>query len=121
MAALLYVRPDKLLAVLLEHRVDFVENVVHVFGQLLVSFLDVGDLGLLDLLRLLGAARCALLTAVVASHQGTSGARSQSESLSRQYLSAPTKETMNAWIWTVWPKTSTATAPYRRAQQETKT
>ena len=47
-------------------------DVVHVFGQLLVSFLDVGGFGLLDLLRLLGAARCALLTAVVASHQGTS-------------------------------------------------
>jgi hypothetical protein len=37
-----------------------------------VALLDVGGRGLLDLLGLLGAARRALLTAVVASHYGTS-------------------------------------------------
>src|SRR5579862_9714613 len=57
LAALLDVRADELLGVLLEHLVDLVEDRVHVVGELLVPLLDLlGGRGLV-LLGLLGTPR----------------------------------------------------------------
>src|SRR5215468_7961972 len=57
LAALLDVRTDELLGVLLEHLIDLVEDRVHVVGQLLVPLLDlIGRRGLV-FLGLLGAPR----------------------------------------------------------------
>src|SRR5260370_6979467 len=57
LAALLNVRPDELLGVLLEYLVDLVEDRVHVIGELLLTLLDVLVRlwrGLLGLLAALG-------------------------------------------------------------------
>ena len=57
LAALLDVRADELLGVLLEHLVDLVEDRVHVVGELLVPLLDLLGRGGLVLLGFLGAPR----------------------------------------------------------------
>src|SRR4029077_2576812 len=65
LAALLHVRPNELLGVLLEHLVDLVENGVHVVGELFVPLLDFLGTAGLGLLGLLGAPRGLPLTACV--------------------------------------------------------
>src|SRR5437588_7875513 len=91
----LYVTTHEVLGILLEHRVDFVEDVVDVLGQLLVAFLDVGRLEVLDLLDVLGLASGALLAALVFCghvYLRRPGA------LSRQYLPIPTSPCMSSAV-----------------------
>src|ERR1700761_6413705 len=57
LAALLHVRADELLGVLLEHLVDLVQDRVHVVGELLVPLLDLLRRGGLVFLGLLGTPR----------------------------------------------------------------
>src|SRR6266700_5239 len=57
LAALLDVRADELLGVLLKHLVDLVEDRVHVVGELLMPLLDLLGRGGLVLLGLLSAPR----------------------------------------------------------------
>src|ERR1700691_4067664 len=57
LAALLDVRADELLGVLLEHFVDLVEDRVHVVGELLVPLLDLFGGRRLVLFGLVGAPR----------------------------------------------------------------
>src|SRR5215467_7958810 len=69
LAALLDVRADELLGVLLEHLVDLVEDRVHVIGELLVPLLDLLGGGRLVLFGLLGAPRrLPLATGVLRRH-----------------------------------------------------
>src|ERR1700749_2436080 len=65
LAALLDVRADELLGVLLQHLVDLVEDGVHVVGELLVPLLDFLGTASLGLFGLFGAPRGLPLTACV--------------------------------------------------------
>src|SRR5690349_16227363 len=65
LAALLHVRPNELLGVLLEHLVDLVEDGVHVVGELFVPLLDFLGTASLGLFGLFGAPRGLPLTACV--------------------------------------------------------
>src|SRR6476620_986298 len=63
LAALLHVRPDELLGVLLEHLVDLVQDGVHVVGELLLplpDFLGAAGLGLFGAPRSLPLTACVL-------------------------------------------------------------
>src|SRR5207244_13408798 len=73
LAALLHVRPNELLGVLLEHLVDLVEDGVHVVGELFVPLLDFLCTASLGLFGLFGAPRGLPLTAcVLRCHMTTS-------------------------------------------------
>src|SRR5580704_4363667 len=65
LAALLHVRPNELLGVLLEHLVDLVEDGVDVVGELFVPLLDFLGTASLGLFGLFGAPRGLPLTACV--------------------------------------------------------
>src|ERR1700722_9145146 len=65
LSALLHVRPDELLGVLLEHLVDLVEDGVHVIGELFVPLGNLRGGARLGLFGLFGPAGGLLLTACV--------------------------------------------------------
>src|ERR1700684_1116634 len=66
LAALLHVRPDELLGVLLEHLVDLVQDRVDVVGQLVLALLDVlGSLRRSVLLLLAAPGRLTLAAGVL--------------------------------------------------------
>jgi hypothetical protein len=77
--------PYKILGVLLQDAVDFVEDVVDVLAHFLVAFLHVGGVEILDLLDVLGLPVGPGLTAVIARHVPYL----QVGVVSAQYLSAP--------------------------------
>src|SRR5260370_21975946 len=84
LAALLNVRPDELLGVLLEYLVDLVEDRVHVIGELLLTLLDVLVRlwrGLLGLLAALGS--LPLTTGVLCRHSETSVLQGHPRSFNR--------------------------------------